>query len=69
MVTTQGNFVAVFNIGMAPLYNVQITISATRMGAVGSVRDRVSGQNLSVSGGKFTLNLAVADFRVFYIAN
>lgn len=69
MVTQQGKFVAVFNTGMTPLANVQINISATRMGAASSVRDRVSGQNLAVSGGKITLNLAIADFRVFYVAN
>ena len=67
MLTASGKFVAVFNTGMTTKTGVQIDISKTRLGAVTSVQDRVSGPMLAVAGGKLTLDLAVADFRVFYV--
>ncbi len=67
MVTSGGKFVAVFNTGMAAKTAVQITLSATRMGAVTSVENRVSGQTLTVTNGKITIDMSVADFKVFYI--
>lgn len=67
MVTSAGKFVAVFNTDMTAKTGVQITLSATRMGAVTSVQDRVTLQNLAVTGGKLTLDLQVADFKVFYV--
>jgi hypothetical protein len=67
MVTSAGKFVAVFNTDMAAKTGVQITLSATRMGSVSSVQDRVTLQNLAVTGGKLTLDLQVADFKVFYV--
>jgi len=66
MVTSAGKFVAVFNTGMTAKTGVQITLSATRMGSVANVQDRVTLQNLPVTSGKITLDLQVADFRVFY---
>jgi predicted peptidase len=67
MVTSGGKFVAIFNTGMAAKTAVQITLSTTRMGAVTSLQDRVSGQTLAVTNGKITLDMPVADFRVFYV--
>ncbi len=67
MVTSAGKFVAVFNTDTTAKTGVQITLSATRMGFVSSVQDRVTLQNLPVTAGKITLNLQVADFKVFYV--
>jgi len=67
MVTSAGKFVAVFNTNMTAKTGVQIDLSATRLGAVTSVQDRVTLQNLAVTGGKITLDLQVADFKVFYV--
>jgi dienelactone hydrolase len=67
MVTSAGKFVAVFNTDMTAKSGVQIIISATRMGAVSSVQDRVTLKNIAVLGGKLTLDLQVADFKVFYV--
>jgi hypothetical protein len=59
--------VAVFNTDMTAKTGVQITLSATRLGVVTSVQDRVTLQNVAVTGGKLTLDLQVADFKVFYV--
>lgn len=67
MVTSSGKFVAVFNVGMTAKTGMQINISATRMGSVTSVQDRVTLENLAVTNGKLTLDLQVADFKVFYV--
>jgi len=67
MVTSAGKFVAVFNTDMTAKTGVQITLTATRMGSVTSVQDRVTLQNVAVTGGKITLDLQVADFKVFYV--
>jgi hypothetical protein len=67
MVTSGGKFVAVFNTGMLAKSAVQVTLSATRFGAVTSVQDRVSGQAVAVTGGKINIDMPVADFRVFYV--
>jgi len=67
MLTASGKFVAVFNVGMTPKTGVQINLAATRLGSVLSVQDRVTLQNLPVTTGKLTLNLQVADFKVFYV--
>lgn len=67
MVTSAGKFVAVFNTDMNAKTGVEINIGATRLGSVSSVQDRVTLQNLAVSGGKLTLDLQVADFKVFYV--
>lgn len=67
MVTSAGKFVAVFNTDMTAKTGVQINLGATRMGSVASVQDRVTLQNLPVTGGKITLDLQVADFKVFYV--
>jgi hypothetical protein len=67
MVTSAGKFVAVFNTDMTAKTDVQITLSATRLGSVASVQDRVTLQDLPVIGGKLTLDLQVADFKVFYV--
>lgn len=67
MVTSSGKFVAVFNTDMTPKTGVQINIGVTRMGSVTSVQDRVTLQSLAVTAGKLTLDLQVADFKVFYV--
>jgi hypothetical protein len=67
MVTTAGKFVAVFNTTMQPKTAIQIDLAATRLGSVSSVQDRVTLNNFPVTGGKLTLDLSVADFRVFYV--
>lgn len=67
MVTSGGRFVAVFNTGISAKTSVSIDLAATRLGAVTSVQDRVTGQSLPVTSGKLTLDLPVADFRVFYL--
>ncbi|WP_189419800.1 hypothetical protein [Cellvibrio zantedeschiae] len=67
MVTSAGKFVAVFNTDMTAKTGVQINLGATRMGSVTSVQDRVTLQNLVVTGGTLTLDLQVADFKVFYV--
>ena len=67
MVTSAGKFVAVFNTNMVAKTGVQIDLSVTRLGSVTSVQDRVSLQSVPVTAGKITLDLQVADFRVFYV--
>jgi hypothetical protein len=69
IVTPHGKFVAIFNVGMTAQTGVQINFGATRMGAVASVQDRVGGQTLNLNGGRLTLDMPVADFRVFFRAN
>ena len=67
IVTTSGKFVAVFNTGMTTKSAVTIDLTKTRLGTVSSVQDRVNGTPLPLTNGKLTLDLKVADFRVFYL--
>lgn len=65
METPQGKFLAVFNTGMQPKSQVEINLSATRLGATTSLQDRVSNQRINTPGSRLRIDLPVAGFRVF----
>jgi hypothetical protein len=68
MTSSNGKFVAVFNTGMSAKTNLQIDFTKTGMGNLASVMDRVTGAAVILNAGKLTINLQVADFKVFYVA-